>query len=334
MPLPLIPIVIGAASLIAGATGVKKAIDAKDDMDEARRIGERAESRHRKAIDRLDARRKAVNEHLARLGKDKLELFKHAAGETIAWVEKLNPERTAQTTAEFTDANLGQAQRDEARSLGHDLAQLVDFESGLGAAGALGSGALTALGAYGTVGALGTASTGTAIASLSGAAATNATLAWLGGGSLAAGGLGIAGGTWVLGGVVAGPALAITGFMLASKAEKALTEATAYEAEVDRKIAEIDHLRTELDAIDTNVDEARMALDRLGTAFDAALAKMQTERDLRQRQEILLPMLIGIMKTIKTLVRETPLLDKEGKAVTGFAAEVRKLTVHVTSGAA
>ena len=45
------------------------------------------------------------------------------------------------------------------------------------------------------------ASTGTSIASLSGAAATNATLAFFGGGSLAAGGLGMAGGTAVLGGL-------------------------------------------------------------------------------------------------------------------------------------
>ena len=51
------------------------------------------------------------------------------------------------------------------------------------------------------VASIGTASTGTAISTLSGAAATKATLAWLGGGALAAGGLGVAGGTVVLGGV-------------------------------------------------------------------------------------------------------------------------------------
>jgi len=46
---------------------------------------------------------------------------------------------------------------------------------------------------------LGTASTGTAISALSGVAATNAALAWLGGGTLAAGGAGMAGGSLVLG---------------------------------------------------------------------------------------------------------------------------------------
>ena len=66
------------------------------------------------------------------------------------------------------------------------------------------------------------ASTSTAIATLNGVALTNATLAWLGGGSLAAGGLGVAGGMAILGGIVAAPVLAIGGMFLSSKAEVAL----------------------------------------------------------------------------------------------------------------
>ena len=54
------------------------------------------------------------------------------------------------------------------------------------------------------VGTFGLASTGTAISTLSGAAATNATLAWLGGGAIAAGGLGMTAGVVVLGGVTVG----------------------------------------------------------------------------------------------------------------------------------
>lgn len=62
-----------------------------------------------------------------------------------------------------------------------------------------------ALGAWALVSAIGTASTGTAIGTLSGVAATNATLAWFGGGALAAGGAGMSGGMLVLGGIVAAP---------------------------------------------------------------------------------------------------------------------------------
>ncbi len=48
-----------------------------------------------------------------------------------------------------------------------------------------------------------TAGTGTAISGLSGAALTNATLAWIGGGTLASGGGGMAAGTAVLAGISA-----------------------------------------------------------------------------------------------------------------------------------
>ena len=62
-----------------------------------------------------------------------------------------------------------------------------------------------AAGAWAVVSIIGSASTGTAIAGLSGVAATNATLAWFGGGAIAAGGSGMAGGMMVLGGIIAEP---------------------------------------------------------------------------------------------------------------------------------
>lgn len=108
-----------------------------------------------------------------------------------------------------------------------ELKQLVNFAGSLAGGGIAGTagGALTAFGAYGAAQALACASTGTAIASLSGAAATNATLAFFGGGSLAAGGLGMAGGTAVLGGLVAGPALMVMGLVAGAAAKKNLEKA-------------------------------------------------------------------------------------------------------------
>lgn len=89
------------------------------------------------------------------------------------------------------------------------LTQFNKFDSGFRNSLKVGFGGLvggtTAIGAWGLVSLIGSASTGTAISSLSGVAATNATLAWFGGGSLAAGGAGMAGGFWVLGGIVAAP---------------------------------------------------------------------------------------------------------------------------------
>lgn len=81
--------------------------------------------------------------------------------------------------------------------------------SAFGVVGALAGGVVSGVGAgagaFSAVGAFAAASTGTPMAALSGAAATKATLAFLGGGSLAAGGGGVAAGTLVLGGLVAAP---------------------------------------------------------------------------------------------------------------------------------
>ncbi len=67
---------------------------------------------------------------------------------------------------------------------------------------------------------VGTSSTGAVLSSLSGAAAYNATMAAFGGGSLAAGGLGIAGGAWVLAGIAVVPAIAFAAWSSHSKANE------------------------------------------------------------------------------------------------------------------
>ena len=62
-----------------------------------------------------------------------------------------------------------------------EMRSMVNFSGSIAGGAALGttSGALVAFGAYGSAQALACASTGTAIASLSGAAATNATLVFM-----------------------------------------------------------------------------------------------------------------------------------------------------------
>lgn len=100
--------------------------------------------------------------------------------------------------------------------VGHALGAVV---GGAVAGTVVGAGASAAT--LTTVGAFATASTGTAISGLSGAAATNATLAWLGGGSIAAGGGGVAAGTTVLAGIVTGPAILAFGGVVAWQARRA-----------------------------------------------------------------------------------------------------------------
>jgi len=142
------------------------------------------------------------------------------------------------------------------------------------AAGAV-SGAITAFGAYGLATTFATASTGTAIASLSGVAASNATLAFFGGGSLAAGGFGIVGGTAVLGGLVAGPALLVMGFITGAKASKNLDDAYANDAKAKEIATELDTASDQCLAISRRTMMFYNFLTRLDAYFTPLIFAMQ-----------------------------------------------------------
>ena len=107
-----------------------------------------------------------------------------------------------------------------------------------GVAGAIGA----PVAAWTLVGAFGTASTGTAIGGLSGAAATSATAAWFGGGSLAAGGLGMAAAPFVLSGIgiVAVAGIAGIAALFANsrnrRSEKEMLEANKIIREAERRM--------------------------------------------------------------------------------------------------
>jgi len=117
------------------------------------------------------------------------------------------------------------------------------------AAAGVGVGTLVAAGSWGAVSLLGTASTGTAIATLHGAAATHATLAWLGGGSLAGGGAGILGGKLALGGVVLLPAAFAFGIASHLKANEINTQADEVEAANAKNRVALQQMSSQLAAI-------------------------------------------------------------------------------------
>jgi len=188
---------------------------------------------------------------------------------------------------------------------------------------AVGSGALVAYGTYsavmgGYIGAL--ASTGTAIGSLSGVAATNATLAWLGGGALSAGGFGMAGGMVVLGGLVAGPAIAIGGALMASKAKKALNDAYSNYDEAEAFSTQAKSIEKVLKGITTRANQLRKLLKDLNEIFCSANANMiniieneGTEwSDYKKSSKKEIYKCVQIAKTMK-IVLDAQLLKQDGK---------------------
>ncbi|WRF54248.1 sortase [Helicobacter pylori] len=121
--------------------------------------------------------------------------------------------------------------------------------SGMSEESAIG-GMLAAYGAYTGVGMLASTAGGVAIAELSGVAATNATLAWLGGGVLSVGGFGMVGGMVVFGGVGAAPVIAILGAVSADEMEEKLEKAKAYYSQVEKAVKKADSIIDQFQAIE------------------------------------------------------------------------------------
>lgn len=229
MPLPLI---LGAAALASAAFGAKKGYDGYQKHSEADDIVTAAKNRYEGEKRTFDSQEKTTHKALESLGNEELEIgkqfheFKTLADELL---KKINTGRQNKLDINFPKHKL---QRIESYS--YTAIGVLGAAAGAGIAGAAAGFAV-----YGGVMALGAASTGTAISSLAGVAATNATLAAIGGGSLATGGLGMAGGTAILGAAVAGPVLAIAGWAYNSHGEEALANARKVDREINSALAKI-----------------------------------------------------------------------------------------------
>ena len=195
----------------------------RDSVEEIRRIKDQLRSRQgeaevgtstpKKAIEALQeavVRHEGVQETTISASERLYEQRRRAAREVIERVEGY-VNRLANSNKEFDTAvseyrfEAGRFSQDVER-LETEAARSTMVARGTGAAGAIaGVGVVTLApaAALAIATTFGTASTGTAISALSGAAAANAALAWLGGGALAAGGGGMAAGNALL--ALAGP---------------------------------------------------------------------------------------------------------------------------------
>lgn len=154
---------------------------------------------------------------------------------------------------------------------------LTAGQAAINATKGVASGVSTALGAWALVSTFGTASTGTAIGTLSGVAATNATLAWFGGGAVAAGGAGMAGGALALGGLVAIPALALTGVFSHIKANKQISEIEERLIELYEAVDQIESNLLQMKLIENRTDEIQYALLKANEVFSIEFEKVYKE---------------------------------------------------------
>ncbi|MFP6097876.1 glycine zipper family protein [Helicobacter pylori] len=259
MPLPFI---LGGLALVAAGYGVKKGIDALDADCEADEFIKKAEVLKEEAAKRLKSAQSDCKLAFARFGEKKLRVLSHTVSNFLDHFHRLNRSRIIIECINMQDI---QRQVSDVRKITNQYREVDFFDVSGAVAGSTIGGVLAAYGAYAGVGMLASTAGGVAIAELSGVAATNATLAWLGGGALSVGGFGMVGGMAVLGGLVAGPALAILGAISADEMEKKRDDAKAYCSQVEAAIKKADAMIDNLQAVRKMED----LFTRQITKFDA-----------------------------------------------------------------
>ena len=269
MPLPLF---LGIGAAIAGVTGVGTAVHGGVKMKDANDTMKAAQSRQQANIARFEKWNKLTNESMDKLGALELEIL-HSFSAFSEVIEKI------QNRPEFAAYSKDGVELPE-----YDGETLRQVSVGAGVLlGGLGGAALGTAGGFAAAGAttaavmaLGTASTGTAIASLSGVAATNATLAALGGGAIAAGGGGMALGSTILGATTLGVGLLIGGIIfnvsghtLSSKADEAWAQMKDNEATIDRLCMYLSDLKQAADGYYTSMEQVNTIYRRHLAGLDA-----------------------------------------------------------------
>lgn len=263
MPLPLI---IGGLAAVAGAAGIGSGIHGGVKMKEAKDTMNLAKRKHERAVNRYEEQNKETTALMDSIGKRELKIV--ASFKTFSDIIEQIQGRP-DFNIQLGGMDLPQYQADELRKISNGAVEILGSITTAGIAGSLAaSGVTTAVTAFGA------ASTGTAISGLSGAAATNATLAAIGGGSLASGGGGMALGSAILGGatlgvglLVGGAILGVTGSKLSDQADEAYRQASRTEEKVDKIVGYLKEL--------TNVAESfELSLMEVEVQYKKRLARL------------------------------------------------------------
>ncbi len=314
MPLPFI---LAGVAIAAAGYGVKKGIDALDADCEADEFIKKAESLKEEATKKAESAESDCKLAFARLGKKKLHVLSYTVSNFLDHFHQLE---RSKITIEGVNMQDIQGQVSDARKITNQYREMDFFDVSGAVAGSAIGGVLAAYGAYAGVGMLASTAGGVAIAELSGVAATNATLAWLGGGALSVGGFGMIGGMAVLGGLVAGPALAILGAFSASKMEEKLENAKAYYSQVEKAVKEADVVIDNLQAVRKMADLFTRQITKLDALFfslsqDAIATMKKHHYDTSRYDQEEKDQLCVTVSTLSTLSAflKVPIMDEHQK---------------------
>ncbi len=288
--------------------GIGKTKKAHETNERADVIASVAQKKMTKARDEL-------NEATTQFGQLKLEIYSGTIKEFVDEIGKLK-EIDFKDNLSISNDNKISIGEIQLKEMGEMSIKATDMLKGV-VTGA-GAGALSGMGVFGLVSELGVAGTGTAIAQLSGAAATNATLAWLGGGTIAAGGGGMALGSVVLGGIVALPALLIASGVMDAKGKECLNVAMGNLHEAKKLDSDANLVLKQVEVIKECISQNVIIINRINanarqgtTALKNITMYKNNWKELTNKEK---ETVFAAFKTVQLLknIIETPLLDSNG----------------------
>ena len=316
----MILLILGAVALGTAVLGVGAGATGVGNMNEAKEIGERAQKRYEDAVNQLKADWKSTNKAAQIYGEIQIDVRISTIKRFVSFLERIG-QRASQSDLQFLDElEISTQQIKEYK------ATVIEAEEWLnGGVSAAVTGAAAASGAANMAKLVGTTMVKTTvtrffglwttevvtevgISQLTGAAARSATLAWLGGGSVAAGG-------FVLGGITLGPALMVGGFQLAGKGEEALTKAREYEAKVNTELAKIEAAKDSLQQVERRIAELRDLVESLNKRAVLGLNELESlesqsgfdkDRDVSKLQQV------ALLVTALVEIMKIPVLNNEG----------------------
>ena len=266
-----ISILLLGASALAGAAGVGGIAKGGSQVLKANSTMKELQVQHQQNLARLEKRNKECVRDMDKLGRKELEILK-SFQEFSTVFEKIK-NRPEFAKIQKQGICLPQYDGEELKKASVGANTLL---GGLGGAAAGTAGGFAASGAAtAVVMALGTASTGVPIASLSGAAATNATLAALGGGSLAAGGGGMALGTTVLGAATLGVGLLIGGVIFGITGGKISSDAKKAQKEIEKETQQTEEICNYLLDLQGTANRYGRKLDEVDSMYHEHMEKLK-----------------------------------------------------------
>jgi hypothetical protein len=321
----MIPIILGAAAIASAAFGAKKGSEGIGDMNKAKKIGECAQKRCEVAVSQLRAEEEVTNKLAKEYGQLQIDVKMRTIGRFVAFLERIG-QRASESDMHFLEGlDISVQQFQEYKATVIEAQEWA--KGGVSAAVAGAAAASTATTLARSVGTatvtrfFGLWATEVGISQLSGAAARSATVAWLGGGSMAVGG-------FVMGGIALAPALMVGGFQIAGKGEEALTKAREYEAKINTEIAKIAAAKDLLGQVERRIIEMRDLVESLSDRAVLSLNELESQPAFDKNRDASKFQQVALLVTALVEIIKTPILDSQGDlnpATTTIQAKYRTL---------